>query len=119
MVTIASDPVSPVQPVGTIVTLNCNVELDRSVNVSVTVDTVWTGPDNFNWNIMAQQMRNTTTYTSRVTVISFGRDQSGDYTCTATVSSASSFIINPTPESTTSRITVGELCFVFVDLKMK
>ena len=109
MVTITSDPVSPVQPVGTNVTLTCNVELDRSVDVPLTVDTVWNGPDNFNWNIMAQQMGNTTTYTSTVKVSSFGRNQSGDYTCTATVSSMSSFIISPSPQSATSRITVGEL----------
>ena len=110
MVTITSDPVSPVQPVGTNVTLNCNVELDRSVDVPVTVDMEWTGPDDFNRNIMAQQMGDTTTYTSTVMVSSFGRDQSGEYTCTATVSSASdsSFIIWPAPESATSRITVGE-----------
>ena len=109
MVTITSDPVSPVQPVGTNVTLTCNVELDRLVDVPVTVDTEWTGPDSFNRNITAQQMGNTTTYTSTVMVSSFGREQSGDYTCTATVGSVSSFIISPSPQSATSRITVGEL----------
>ena len=111
MVTITSYPVSPVQPVGTNVTLTCNVELDRLVDVPLTVNTVWTGPDNLNRNIITQRMGNTTTYTSTVMVSSFGRYQSGDYTCTATVSSASSesFIISPAPESATSRITVGEL----------
>ena len=109
MVTITSDPVNPVQPVGTNVTLTCNVELDISVDIVVTVNTVWTGPDNLNRNIITQRMGNTTTYTSTVMVRSFGRNQSGDYTCTATVSSASSFIISPAPESATSRITVGEL----------
>ena len=109
MVTITSDPVSPVQPVGTNVTLTCNVELDRLVDVPVTVDTEWTGPDNFNRNITAQQMGNTTTYTSTVKFSLFGRNQSGDYTCTATVGSMSSFIISPSPQSATSRITVGEL----------
>ena len=109
MVTITSDPVSPVQPVGTNVTLTCNVELDRLVDVPVTVNTVWTGPDNLNRNIITQRMGNTTTYTSTVKVSSFGRNQSGDYTCTATVSSMSSFIISPSPQSATSRITVGEL----------
>ena len=109
MVTITSDPVSPVQPVGTNVTLTCNVELDLSVDILVTVNTVWTGPDNLNRSIIAQRMGNTTTYTSTVMVSSFGRDQSGDYTCMATVSSTSSFIISPSPQSATSRITVGEL----------
>ena len=91
--------------------LTCTVVLDSSVDVAVTVNTVWTGPDNFNRNIMAQQMGSTTTYTSTVMVSSFGRDQSGDYTCTATVSSASlsPFITGNPSMSGTSRITAGEL----------
>ena len=82
--------------------------LGPSVDVPVAVNTVWTGPDNFNRNIMAQQIGSTTTYTSTVMVSSlFGRDQSGDYTCTATVSSASPYIMNSMGSSSTTRVTVG------------
>ena len=94
------------------VTLTCTVVLDASVDVPVTVhvNTAWTGPAIFNMNnIMAQQMGSTTTYTSTVMVSSFGRDQSGDYTCKATVSSASPFITGNPSMSGTSRISVGEL----------
>ena len=95
--------------VGSSVTLTCTVELSASVDVPVTVNTVWTGPDNFNRNIMAQQMGSTTTYTSTAMVSSFGRDQSGDYTCTATVSSTAQFIITSISESSSVKITSCKL----------
>ena len=111
-VRVTSDQTNPlaVRPIGSAtVTLTCTVELSPSVDVPVTVNTVWTGPDNLNRNIMAQQEGSTTTYTSTVMVSSFGRDQSGEYTCTATVSSASQFITDSSSLSDTSRITVGML----------
>ena len=79
--------------VGSTVTLTCTVELSPAVDVPVTVNTVWTGPDGFMTTNTAQPvMGSTTTYTSTAMVSSFGRDQSGDYTCTATV--------RPNPTST-------------------
>ena len=42
-------------------------------------------------------------------VSSFGRDQSGVYNCTATVSSTSSFITDSDPQFRTARVTVGRL----------
>ena len=110
MVMVTSDPVSPVQPVGVDVSLICTVELSPSVDVPVTVNTMWVGPDNFNRLIMAQQMGSTATYTSTAMVNSFGRDQSGNYTCTATVSSTSQFIMNSTTSSPPTRVTVGKEC---------
>ena len=53
-------------------------------------------------------MGSTTTYTSTAMVSSFGRDQSGVYTCTATVSSASSFITDSGSQSGTAIVTVGK-----------
>ena len=86
-VTITSDPVSPIRPVGSDVTLTCTVELSAAVDVAVTVNTVWTGPAGFMTTNTAQPvMGTTTTYTSTAMVSSFGRDQSGDYICAATVS---------------------------------
>ena len=115
-VTVTSDQANPlaVRPVGmATVTLTCTVVLDSSVDVSVTVNTMWTGPAGFSMNnIMAQQMVNTTTYTSTVMVSSFGRNQSGNYNCTATVSSASPFITGNPSMSGTSRISVGELVII-------
>ena len=92
-VTVNSDPVSPIQPVGFAINLTCTVELSTAVNVPVTVSTLWTGPDGFMTTNTAQPvMGSTTTYTSTAIVSSFRRDQSGVYTCTATISSTSSFL---------------------------
>ena len=92
---------------GSTVTLTCTVELSPAVDVPVTVNTVWTGPDGFMTTNTAQRMGSTTTYTSTAMVSSFGRDQSGNYTCTATVSSTSSFLTNSMGSSST-RVTVGK-----------
>ena len=77
--------------VGSSVTLTCTVELSPSVDVPVTVNTVWTGPAGFMTTNTAQPvMGSTTTYISTAIVNSLGRDKSGDYTCTATVNATSS-----------------------------
>ena len=74
----------------------------------LTVNTEWTGPNGFSENGMAQRMGSTTNYTSTAMVSSFGRDQSGDYTCTATVSSTSSFITGSSSNFGHKRVTVGK-----------
>ena len=86
MVVISSDPVSPVRPVGSDVTLICTVELSPAVDVPVTVNTLWTGPDGVTLVPVMESL------TSTAIVSSFGRDQSGVYTCMATVRSTSVFI---------------------------
>ena len=96
--------------VGSTVTLTCTVELSPAVDVPVTVNTEWTGPEGFRTTNTAQSvMGSTTTYTSTAMVSSFGRDQSGNYTCTATVSSTSSFLTNSMGSSSHRlRVTVGK-----------
>ena len=106
--TITSDPVSPIRPVGSTVTLTCTVVFSTAVNVEVDVNTAWTGPDGFMTTNTAQPvMESTTTYTSTAMVSSFGRNQSGNYTCTATVSLTSS-LISSSMGSMSGRITVGK-----------
>ena len=107
---------SSIVTVGSFVTLTCTVVLSPSVDVPVTVNTVWTGPDNFNRNVMAQQMGSTTTYTSTVMVSSFGRNQSGNYICTATVSAMSLFIMNNMAASSPTRVTVGKLLLMSLQI---
>ena len=110
VVAISSDPVSPVRPVGSAVTLTCTVELSPAVDVPVIVNTVWTGPDGLTTTNTAQPvMDSATTYTSTAMVNSFGRDQSGVYNCTATVSSTSSFLTGSGSQSGTARVTVGKV----------
>ena len=68
------------------------MELSSSVDVPVTVNTVWTGPDMTyftpsNW--VTAVMENDTSYISATTV---DAARSGDYTCEATVNSSSTFV---------------------------
>ena len=108
-VTVTSDQPNPIGSVGANVTLTCAVEFTLTVDILITVNTVWTGPDGFMTTNTAQSvMGSTTTYTSTAMVSSFGRDQSGDYTCTATVSSTSSFVISSGSHSGTTNVIVGE-----------
>ena len=111
---VTSDPVSPIRPVGSDVNLICMVELSPSVamlDTLVTVNTVWTGPNEF--TVPGDTARplsgSTTTYTSTAIVSSFKRDQSGVYTCTATVSSTSSFLNMSDSQSEIARVTTGNL----------
>ena len=79
------------------------------MDVPVTVNTVWTGPAGFSTNNIAQPvMGSTTTYTSTAIVRSFEKDQSGNYTCTATVSSVS-HVLSPSSQSETVLITTGKI----------
>ena len=106
---ITSDPVSPIRPVGSDVTLNCTVELSTTVDILVIVNTEWTGPDGLTTTNTAQPvMGSTTTYTSTAMVSSFGRDQSGVYTCTATASpTLSLFLMRGGSQRGTVEVTTG------------
>ena len=108
-ITLSSSHSNPIQPVGADVTLTCTVELDPSVDVPVTVNTEWTGPDKFMNTSTAQRIGNTTTYTSTAMVSSFGRNQSGVYNCTAAVG------VSKTMSSGTRRVTVGKLTYSIRD----
>ena len=98
-----------IRPVGSAVTMTCTVELSPAVDIPVTVTTVWTGPAGFMTTNTAQPaMGSTTTYTSTATVSTFGRDQSGLYTCSATAITTSPFIIDSDSHNGTAIITVGK-----------
>ena len=105
---VTSSKSSPINPVGSDVTLTCTVDFDPAVDVPVTVNTMWTGPNGFMTTNTAQSvMGSTTTYTSTAMVSSFGRDQSGNYTCTATVNSPQ-FITCSELQSGTAWVTIGK-----------
>ena len=98
-----------IRPVGSAINMTCNVELSPVVNIPVTVITVWTGPAGFMTTTTTQSiMGSTINYTSTAVIGSFGRDESGAYTCTATATTTSSFLRNSASHSGTAAITVGE-----------
>ena len=103
---VTSHPVSPIHPNGSNVTLTCTVELSPAVDVPVTVNTVWTGPAGF---MVAQPaIGSTTTYISTAMVRSFGRNQSGNYTCAA-IASSDSHNLRTSSQSSTEIITTGKI----------
>ena len=109
--TVTSVPLSSIRPVGSHVTVTCAVELSPMVNFPVTVVTEWTGPAGFTTTNTAQPVvGNSTLYTSMVTVSLFGRNQSGIYTCRATVGSVSlNPFISDSVTSLSTRVTIGKI----------
>ena len=114
---VTSDLPNPIRPVGSTVTLTCTIVLPEYVD-GLTLNTELTGPNGFSENGTAQRMGSTSTYTSTTMVSSFGRDQSGNYTCTATVSSTSSFLIGTTQSGTTG-IIIGMLTLSYIAANFK
>ena len=105
---ISSNIPNPIRPIGSAVTLTCTVELSPAVDIPVTVNTVWSGPAEFmTVNTAQPDMGSTTTYTSIAMVNSFGRDQSGNYTCKVTVGTMSSYFIESVV-FISSKFTVGK-----------
>ena len=70
--------------VGSTLTLICTVELSPVIDVPVTVNTEWTGPDGFITTTLHSvwEALHLHQYSHSQLI---GRYQSGDYTCTATV----------------------------------
>ena len=106
-VTVTNDQVSPIRPIGSDVTLTCTVELSPAVDVPVTVNTLWTGPDGFMTTNTAQPAFGNT-YSSSVIISSFGREKSGNYTCSVSVSSANSILTTSEIRAGSARVTTGE-----------
>lgn len=84
------------------------------MDVSVIVNTVWSGPAGFMISNTAEAvMGSNTTYTSTAIVSSFRRRESGNYTCNSTVtavaerSSLSYLHESRTIESNKTRVTIG------------
>ena len=101
---IVRSQANPIHPIGSTVTLTCSVELSP-VDVPVNVTIVWAGPAMFRTDDTVTE--NTITYTSMAIINSFGRDQSGDYNCSAIVFSVSPFLIDSDPRSEIIRVTAG------------
>ena len=85
--TLSSNLPNPVRPIGSNVTLKCSVHIP-AVDIPLTLETVLTGPDEFMTTMNISQpilgtISMTHTMASRVVISSFGREQSGSYTCTA------------------------------------
>ena len=114
MVLSSSTP-NPVQPIGSAVTLTCavRVELSQAVDIPVTVNMVWTGPAGFMTSNTSFHvgMQGTISFTSTAMISSFEREQSGVYTCTATLNSTQfyTYVTNGSATARSIQVTTGEI----------
>ena len=94
---------------GSSLTLTCSIELSEAVDIAVTVNTVWSGPPGtqLTTTTSVATMMTATTYTSTATISSVETSDSGEYTCTATVSSTSPFLTDGEGTSGMYNVTVG------------
>ena len=105
--TVTSNPVSPIRPVGSDVTLTCTVELSPAVDVPVTVNVQLIDPAGRSLTISFVSV-SSSIYASTATISSFGRNRSGVYTCTAFVSSTNIFLSDSDSQSGIARVTTGK-----------
>ena len=98
-------------PSGTVtnVTLTCTVEMSPTVNVPVSVETKWNGPDAF--KVTNSAMNVSTNYTSMATVSSLSHKKAGEYRCRARVTSPMNMLI--TGEGTNENTTTVTLCKLY------
>ena len=109
---VTSSKPNPIRPVGSDVILICTVELSSAVNILVTVNVQLSDPAGSPLTTTIPSISGST-YTSTAIVRSFGRDQSGNYICTATVSTPLLFYTNSRPQSVSTYITVGKTHCVY------
>ena len=110
---ISINQVNPlmVHPVGSTVTLTCMADLDPAIGgVPVTMNIQLRDPAGRTLTTTTPSVSGST-YSSMATISSFGRNQSGSYICSATVSPSpsNSFLSDSSPQHETLRVTVGEL----------
>ena len=109
-VEVSSDPPSPIQPIGNSITLNCVVELSTlpQIDMEVSVRIQLYDPSGHSLS-SSPPTESTSTFTSRAIVNSFGRAESGIYTCRANVSAVPpNRYVNDAVMTGTTRVTVGK-----------
>ena len=87
---IASNLTNPIRPIGSAVSLTCIVELSPAVDISVTVNVHLSDPAGRTLTTSTPAVSGST-HTTTATISSFGREQSGLYTCRASIGSSRSW----------------------------
>ena len=108
--TITSTPASPIRPIGTNVTLKCTVELSPLVDVPVIVNIQLSDPDGRSLTATTPSVSGSI-YTTIATINSFGREQSGNHTCTGLIRSSFLFLTDSWQNSVSAIVTVGEVIY--------
>ena len=103
---------NPILPFGPNVSLTCAVELSPAVDIPVTVNTALTNSAGFRTSSTAQPvMGSSTNYATTDTISSFGRSNSGLYTCGAHLTSmpTNAYITNSNTVPDSIIVTTGEM----------
>ena len=108
-VILSRDPESGILRHGDNLTLTCTIQLDGAIDTGVDVTVLWTGPPG-SISPDSPTMDSDTVYESTVAFSSLVTSDSGDYTCTATVSPdpSSEFITESGEGTDTLNIIVGK-----------
>ena len=113
VLTITQDPTGTLY-VGGNVTLICLIELDNTVDTSVTVAVVWSASDGVAINntsslVVSPVTGSFPTYNATLHLSNLRTNDSGGYTCNATASPEppSTFVVSSKGQSELLRITVG------------
>jgi hypothetical protein len=97
-----------VRPIGSTVTLTCMADFDPAIDVPVSVNIQLSDPAGRTLTTTTPSVSGAT-FTTTATISSFGRNDSGVYTCTATVSpSPSNQFLFSNSRYETLRVTTGE-----------
>ena len=107
LISVTSNPTSPIRPIGSAVNLTCIVVLSPFVDVPVTVAIHLSDPAGSPLTTTTPSVSGSN-YTSTSMVNSFGREDSGLYTCRASTSSNFPFLRDSGPNSVELKVTVGE-----------
>jgi hypothetical protein len=110
LLTLISGTHNPVRPIGSAVTLTCIVHMEFSpvVDVPMTLNIVWSGPDGFTATNASYPV--VTTHTITIVINAFERNESGIYTCMADLKSSSTiYHINGSAISDSVQVTTSEI----------
>ena len=110
-VSMNSDPVGLIQTLGSDITLICTVELDSAIvesDLSLLIVDAQLSQDGTPL-VLTDPTVTGTTFTYTIQLDSFGRSDSGNYTCTATVRPlpTSTYLTGSSQDSSTIEVTAG------------
>jgi hypothetical protein len=91
------------------------VELSPVVDVPMTLNIVWSGPDGFTATNTSESYPGVITHASTIMINSFGRNESGNYICAADLRSSSTvYHVNGTAISDSIQVTTGETTIIAI-----
>ena len=91
--------------------LTCSITLARAVPTDVTVEVMWTGPDGSSLSDGTTPTGTGVSYSSTLSLSSVSVSDAGTYNCTATLTSASLYLISSTSVAGYTEVTVQRKIF--------